>query len=210
MTEKERLSSSFSIESLLSTSDSKLQERPRKTSICEKTHHRHSNDADGEFNDDIKDLDDGPTNTDTNFPKGKAVKCKHINTVIQTSSEEAESEKRTLNVKINPNHEDSGCLKTRKKTRTVFSRHQIFCLESAFDAKRYLSSTERSEIASTLNLTETQVKVWFQNRRNKWKSQLAGDPSIPPERFPVLPYSGRFPLPIGTLGTPFYPPLFYL
>ncbi|XP_062601133.1 homeobox protein Hmx-like [Saccostrea cucullata] len=205
MTEKERLSSSFSIESLLSTSDSKLQERPRKISRCEETLH-HSYRVNGEFNEDIKDADDIPTDTNTHFAKGKALKCKQKN----TPSDDTESEKGTLNVKHNTNNEDSGCLKTRKKTRTVFSRHQIFCLESAFDAKRYLSSTERSEIASTLNLTETQVKVWFQNRRNKWKSQLAGDPSIPPERFPVLPYGGRFPFPIGTLGTPFYPPLFYL
>jgi len=65
--------------------------------------------------------------------------------------------------------------KTKKKTRTVFSRQQVFYLEAAFDAKRYLSSAERSEIATSLNLSETQVKVWFQNRRNKWKAQLNGD-----------------------------------
>ena len=59
----------------------------------------------------------------------------------------------------------------KKKTRTVFSRSQIFRLESMFELKRYLSSSERSSLAKNLNLTETQVKIWFQNRRNKWKRQ---------------------------------------
>ncbi|XP_030635062.1 homeobox protein HMX1-like [Chanos chanos] len=63
----------------------------------------------------------------------------------------------------------------KKKTRTVFSRSQVFQLESTFDFKRYLSSSERAGLAKALHLTETQVKIWFQNRRNKWKRQVAAD-----------------------------------
>uniref|UniRef100_A0AAY4A730 Homeobox domain-containing protein n=1 Tax=Denticeps clupeoides TaxID=299321 RepID=A0AAY4A730_9TELE len=63
----------------------------------------------------------------------------------------------------------------KKKTRTVFSRSQVFQLESTFDVKRYLSSSERACLASSLQLTETQVKTWFQNRRNKWKRQLSAE-----------------------------------
>ncbi|ESO01379.1 hypothetical protein HELRODRAFT_148321, partial [Helobdella robusta] len=63
----------------------------------------------------------------------------------------------------------------KKKTRTVFSRNQVFQLESIFDLKRYLSSSERAGLATTLRLTETQVKIWFQNRRNKWKRQIASE-----------------------------------
>ena len=54
--------------------------------------------------------------------------------------------------------------KRKKKTRTVFTRSQVFQLESTFDMKRYLSSSERAGLAASLHLTETQVKIWFQVR----------------------------------------------
>ncbi|XP_031720733.1 homeobox protein HMX1 [Anarrhichthys ocellatus] len=94
----------------------------------------------------------------------------------------------------------------KKKTRTVFSRSQVFQLESTFDMKRYLSSSERAGLAVSLHLTETQVKIWFQNRRNKWKRQLAADleaAHIPHStqrivRVPILYHEG--PGPSAALG----------
>ena len=71
--------------------------------------------------------------------------------------------------------DDKNKNRRKKKTRTVFSRSQVFQLESTFDMKRYLSSSERAGLAASLHLTETQVKIWFQNRRNKWKRQLAAE-----------------------------------
>ncbi|KQK79416.1 homeobox protein HMX1-like protein [Amazona aestiva] len=67
----------------------------------------------------------------------------------------------------------------RKKTRTIFSKSQVFQLESTFDVKRYLSSSERAGLAAALHLTETQVKIWFQNRRNKLKRQMSAEPEGP-------------------------------
>ncbi|XP_077427209.1 H6 family homeobox 4 [Vanacampus margaritifer] len=73
---------------------------------------------------------------------------------------------------------------TKKKTRTIFSKRQIFQLESTFDMKRYLSSAERACLASSLQLTETQVKIWFQNRRNKLKRQISSEIDGPVSDFP--------------------------
>ncbi|XP_077469596.1 homeobox protein HMX2 [Stigmatopora argus] len=74
-----------------------------------------------------------------------------------------------------PGDKHPGGSSAKKKTRTVFSRSQVYQLESTFDMKRYLSSSERACLASSLQLTETQVKTWFQNRRNKWKRQLSAE-----------------------------------
>uniref|UniRef100_A0A1I7YTC8 Homeobox domain-containing protein n=1 Tax=Steinernema glaseri TaxID=37863 RepID=A0A1I7YTC8_9BILA len=75
---------------------------------------------------------------------------------------------------------DSSAANRKKKTRTVFSRQQVSHLEMMFDMKRYLSSQERANLAQTLHLTETQVKIWFQNRRNKWKRQSVTDVDASP------------------------------
>ncbi|TRY59462.1 hypothetical protein DNTS_014801 [Danionella cerebrum] len=58
-----------------------------------------------------------------------------------------------------------------KRIRTAFSPSQLLRLERAFDKNHYVVGAERKQLANGLCLTETQVKVWFQNRRTKHKRQ---------------------------------------
>ncbi|XP_029368696.1 homeobox protein Nkx-3.2 [Echeneis naucrates] len=64
----------------------------------------------------------------------------------------------------------------KKRSRAAFSHAQVFELERRFNHQRYLSGPERADLAASLKLTETQVKIWFQNRRYKTKRrQMAAD-----------------------------------
>ncbi|KAK5983001.1 hypothetical protein GCK32_000611 [Trichostrongylus colubriformis] len=63
--------------------------------------------------------------------------------------------------------------KTRR-ARTAFTYEQLVALENKFKTSRYLSVCERLNLAIQLHLTETQVKIWFQNRRTKWKKTNPG------------------------------------
>ncbi|XP_066919173.1 uncharacterized protein [Clytia hemisphaerica] len=65
----------------------------------------------------------------------------------------------------------SPSLNDAKKPRTSFSPDQIQALEDSFQEKRYLNHTERMILADELNLTDCQIKTWFQNRRMKMKRQ---------------------------------------
>ncbi|KAK3585505.1 hypothetical protein CHS0354_003358 [Potamilus streckersoni] len=58
-----------------------------------------------------------------------------------------------------------------KRVRTIFTPEQLERLEAEFERQQYMVGTERFYLASSLNLTEAQVKVWFQNRRIKWRKQ---------------------------------------
>ena len=62
-----------------------------------------------------------------------------------------------------------------RRRRTAFTSSQLKSLEQKFHDKKYLTITERNNLAKNLNLTDTQVKTWFQNRRTKWKKQMAPD-----------------------------------
>ena len=55
--------------------------------------------------------------------------------------------------------------KKQRKARTAFTDHQLQTLETTFERQKYLSVQDRMELAAKLRLTNTQVKTWYQNRR---------------------------------------------
>ncbi|XP_042358555.1 ventral expressed homeobox [Plectropomus leopardus] len=91
----------------------------------------------------------------------------------------------------------------QRRMRTKFTSEQISNLEKEFSKHKYLGAVQRGKVAEKLNLSETQVKTWFQNRRMKLKREvqdLRPDfPSLtvagllPPRLFQHPALSGQFP-----------------
>nr|XP_030112361.3 homeobox protein DLX-4 [Taeniopygia guttata] len=81
--------------------------------------------------------------------------------------------------------------KKLRKPRTIYSSLQLQALNQRFQQTRYLALPERAELAAQLGLTQTQVKIWFQNKRSKYKKILkqgpgAPDGEQPPHSVPAL------------------------
>nr|XP_039271933.1 homeobox protein Hox-D12-like [Styela clava] len=89
------------------------------------------------------------------------------------------------NISYSPNLRPQKTQKT-KRARTVFTQKQLERLEAEFNNQQYMVGNERRALSKKLRLTDAQVKVWFQNRRIKYRNDKKREPVDKTNKLDVL------------------------
>ncbi|CAL1588669.1 unnamed protein product [Knipowitschia caucasica] len=99
----------------------------------------------------------------------------HSGGLAHARLEDSEHEKPTAVIE-NGEVRLNGKGKKIRKPRTIYSSLQLQALNQRFQQTQYLALPERADLAAKLGLTQTQVKIWFQNKRSKYKKIMKNGP----------------------------------
>ncbi|XP_067280456.1 homeobox protein CDX-1b [Pseudorasbora parva] len=112
-----------------------------------------------------------------------------------------------------PPSNSGGKTRTKDKYRVVYTDHQRLELEKEFHYSRYITIRRKAELATSLSLSERQVKIWFQNRRakerkvNKKKMQQPQPASTTTSTPPGSALAGNVPMVTSSSGGLVSPPM---
>ncbi|KAM8825517.1 homeobox protein Dlx4a-like [Synchiropus picturatus] len=109
---------------------------------------------------------------------GSYLPYQHGAALGHTRLEEPDHEKPTTVIE-NGEVRLNGKGKKIRKPRTIYSSLQLQALNQRFQQTQYLALPERADLAAKLGLTQTQVKIWFQNKRSKYKKIMKNGPCGP-------------------------------
>jgi hypothetical protein len=174
-----------------STSPTSIQSTPRLSNSMQQLFSHfpsHNNNGNGDI-------------SPTSFSSSNNINCPPLNLSSTSNHHHSQHHLHQHGLQLSPN----SLILQKKQSRPTFTGHQIFMLEKKFEQTKYLAGSDRAQLAKELNMSESQVKVWFQNRRTKWRKKESADnasirkhssssqpsPSASPDLSPIKTSSGH-------------------